>query len=80
MTNNIITCADVKQNHFTKESIVWIGDNLGSQGEIFIEVRTSYGQVFLGLEQALRSIDQFFEYGRRRVLSALPLHFDMGSA
>lgn len=79
MTNNIITYVDVKQNHFTEESIVWVGDNLGAEGEVFVEVRTPAGKFFLNLEQALRSIDQFFECGRNRILIALACHFDLGA-
>lgn len=74
------TNLDNVNNSFIEESIVWVGDNLGGEGEVFVEVRTPSGEFFLNLEQALRSIDQFFEYGRNRILRALGLHFHLEAA
>ena len=75
MTNNIITCVDVKQNRFTEEPIVWLGDNLGSEGEVFVYVKSQLKEFFLSLEEARRVIDLFVEYGRNRILRALASHF-----
>lgn len=56
----------------------WIGDNLGlGSNDISVTVTCAFGKGYLTLEETLRRIDQFDEYGRRRILSALPFQFHM---
>ena len=59
----------------------WIGDNLGlGDDNITVTVSCGLGKGYLNLEETLRRIDQFEEYGRTRILSALRLQFDMPEA
>lgn len=59
-------------------SIRWIGDNLGCGGDdITVTVICALGKGYLTLEETLRRIGQFEEYGRARILSALPIQFEM---
>lgn len=56
----------------------WVGDNLGcGDSDATITVTCSLGKGYLNAEETLRRIDQFDEYGRGRILSALPYQFDM---
>ena len=59
-------------------AIRWIGDNLGlGDDDITVTVTCGLGKGYLTLEEALRRIDQFEEYGRARILSALRFQFHM---
>ena len=82
MQNHSTSIEDVKQedislNCLTKEKFVWVGDNLGSGNKVIINAKSDSGEFSLNLEEALRTIDQFVEYGRNRILSALSFHFDL---
>lgn len=82
MSNHITLASEVKQDSVgescaQKEIYVWVGDNLGSCEHVIVDVISDSGEVSLNLEEALRKIDQFVEYGRNRILSALSFHFDL---
>ncbi|MBX9900792.1 MAG: hypothetical protein K2Y28_08420 [Burkholderiaceae bacterium] len=71
------------RNHSTvaknvKGELTWLGDNLGGDGEVFIDAKSEQGQVSLSLEQALWQIDQFVVKSQRRILSAINFHFGLG--
>ncbi|WP_295990455.1 hypothetical protein [Rugamonas sp.] len=54
----------------------WICDNLGCHDRaVFVSAMSEDAEVEMPLEEALRRIDDFYGYGRRRILSGLAMHF-----
>lgn len=59
-------------------ALIWRGDNLGlGCDDIDVHVIDSGIDREITLEEALRRIDEFNEYGRYRILAVLPFQFGM---
>lgn len=75
MQNHSITLENVKGKG--EGELTWVGDNLGGDGEVFIQAKNEQGLIFLSLEQTLRKIDRFVAKSQQRILSAINFHFEL---
>ena len=59
--------------------LIWIGDNICFDDAPTVRARSPAGLIDFTLEDALRKIDEFCEYGRRRIETACSVRLEIAA-